>query len=222
MVAHNCHGKTKNLTAKTKYHTAKLKTSRQKQNTSQQNQILHSRNQISHGKSKYSRQKPKLFWFCCEVFGFAVRFLVLQWGILFSARFLVLPWGILFLPWGFWFCRDSCGPPYCKILRFPIRVIYPWKVLSQIVLKNYPRVGRRKSWQLENVEFEKRAITTLMTHWCGISISRGDSWPIAVQWFLCICDWWPSRCEAVVFTGNLSQHNPILPASWHQVLVFPF
>ena len=33
-----------------------------------------------------------LFCFCCEVFGFAVRF--------------------LFLPWRFWFCRDSCGPPY--------------------------------------------------------------------------------------------------------------
>ena len=31
------------------------------------------------------------------------------------------------------------------------------------------------SWQLENVEFEKRAITTLVTHWCGINISRGDS-----------------------------------------------
>ena len=29
MVAHNCHGKTKNLTAKTKYLTAKPKTSRQ-------------------------------------------------------------------------------------------------------------------------------------------------------------------------------------------------
>ena len=38
-------------------------------------------------------------WFCREVFVFAVRF-------------SVLPWGILFLPWGFWFCRDSCGPPY--------------------------------------------------------------------------------------------------------------
>ena len=30
----------------------------------------------------------------------------------FAVRFLVLPWGILFLPWGFWFCCDSCGPPY--------------------------------------------------------------------------------------------------------------
>ena len=34
-------------------------------------------------------------------------YLVLPWGILF------LPWGIsVFLPWGFWFCCDSCGPPY--------------------------------------------------------------------------------------------------------------
>ena len=45
-VAHNCHGKNKNLTAKpktTKYLTAKANTSRQKQ--------------ILHGKSKNSRQK---------------------------------------------------------------------------------------------------------------------------------------------------------------------
>ena len=41
MVAYNCHGKTKNLTAKTKYVTAKPKTSRQKQNTSRQNQKPH-------------------------------------------------------------------------------------------------------------------------------------------------------------------------------------
>ena len=32
MVAHNCHGKTKNVTAKTKYLTAKPNTSQQKQN----------------------------------------------------------------------------------------------------------------------------------------------------------------------------------------------
>ena len=69
------HDKTKNL-------TTKPNTSQQKPNTPRQKQIPTAR--------------PKLFCFCCEVFGFAVRF-------------LVLPWGILFLPWGFWFCRDSCG-----------------------------------------------------------------------------------------------------------------
>ena len=66
------HDKTKNLTAKPK--------------TSRQNQILHSsKNQIPHGKSKYPRQNqsyfafavkylvlPEGFWFCLEVFGFAV------------------------------------------------------------------------------------------------------------------------------------------------------
>ena len=61
-VAHNCHGKTKNLTAKTKYLTAKPNTSEQKPNTSRQKQIL--------------TAKPKLFCFCCEVFGFAVRYFV--------------------------------------------------------------------------------------------------------------------------------------------------
>ena len=65
MVAHNCHGKTKNLTAKTKRHsktknltaktkylTAKPKTSRQKQNTLRQNQK-------PQGKTKYFTAKTK-------------------------------------------------------------------------------------------------------------------------------------------------------------------
>ena len=56
-VAHNCHGKTKNVTAKTKYLTTKPKpslqnTSQQKPNTSRQKQI--------------PVAKPKLFCFCCE------------------------------------------------------------------------------------------------------------------------------------------------------------
>ena len=122
MVAHNCHGKTKNLSAKTK--------------TSRQNQQPNSENKIPHGKTKNITAKPnswpntsqqkqnsfgfavgicfcrEVFGFCCEVFGFAVRSLVLSWGFCFcrevfgfAVRFLFLPWGILFLPWGFWFCQ---------------------------------------------------------------------------------------------------------------------
>ena len=122
-VAHNCHSKTKNLTAKTKHLTAKPKTSRQKQNTSRQNQNPHGKTKdltakpnTSQQKPNTSRQKqiptakPKLFYFCCEEFGFAVMFLVLPWGILF------LPWGFcgfavrfLVLPWRFWFCREVFG-----------------------------------------------------------------------------------------------------------------
>ena len=71
------HDKTKNLTAKTKYLTAKPKTSRQ-------NQILHSKNKIA----------LVLPW----VFAFAVRYLV------FAVKYLVLPWGILFQ-----FCREAFG-----------------------------------------------------------------------------------------------------------------
>ena len=62
MVAHNCHGKTKNLTAKTKYLTAKPNTSQQKQN--------------SFGFAVVICFCREVFGFCCEVFGFAVRVLV--------------------------------------------------------------------------------------------------------------------------------------------------
>ena len=77
--------------------TAKPKTSRQKQNTSWQNQKPHGKNKIPHGKTKNLTAKPntsqqkqnsfgfavgiwfyrEVFGFCCEVFGFAVRSLVL-------------------------------------------------------------------------------------------------------------------------------------------------
>ena len=58
-------GKNENLTAKPKTLTAKSKTSQQTPNTSRQKQI--------------PTAKPKLFCFCCEVFGFAVRYLVLAY-----------------------------------------------------------------------------------------------------------------------------------------------
>ena len=84
------HGKNKNV-------TAKPKTSRQKQNTSRQSQKPHGKNKIPHSKTKKLTAKPntsqreqnsfgfavgicfcrKVFGFCCEVFGFAVRSLVL-------------------------------------------------------------------------------------------------------------------------------------------------
>ena len=85
------HGKTENLTAKTK-------TSRQKQNTSPKNQNSHGKTNdlmakpnTSQQKPNTSRQnqiptaKPKLFCFCREVFGFAVRCFVI------AVRFLFLP-----------------------------------------------------------------------------------------------------------------------------------
>ena len=116
------------------------KTSRQKQNTSRQNQKPHGKTKdltakpnTSQQKPNTSRQKqiptakPKLFCFWCEVFGFAVRFLVLLWGILF------LPWGFwffrevfCFLPWGFWFCRD--------VFVFAVRLlVLPWQLWATIV-----------------------------------------------------------------------------------------
>ena len=124
----HCHGKTKKLTAKTK--------------TSRQNQILHS-------ESKIALVLPWVFafavrylvfavkylvlpwglWFCHQVFGFvmryfvfAVRFLVLLWGFCYWREVFGLPWswGILFLPWGFWFSREVFC--FCReVFGFAIR-----------------------------------------------------------------------------------------------------
>ena len=58
MVAHNCHGKTENLTAKTK--------------TSRQNQKPHGKNKIPHGKTKNLTAKPNTSQQKQNSFGFAV------------------------------------------------------------------------------------------------------------------------------------------------------
>ena len=91
-VAHNCHGKTKNLTAKTKYLTAKPKTSRQKQSYF----VFAVRFLVWPWGILFL---PCGFWFCREVFCFCRE--VFGFAVMF-----------LFLPWSFWFCRASCGPPY--------------------------------------------------------------------------------------------------------------
>ena len=87
MVAHNCHGKNKNLTAITKYLTAKSNTTRQKQN--------------SFGFAVGICFCREVFGFCCEVFGFAVGSFTLWFCrevfgfvvryFVFAVRFLFLP-----------------------------------------------------------------------------------------------------------------------------------
>ena len=102
MVAHNCHGKTKNLTAKTKTSRQNQKPHRQKQNTSQQNQILHSKSKIALGLPwVFAFAMRYLFFavgicFCHEVFVFAVRF----FG--FAVRYFVFAMTFLVLPWQLW------------------------------------------------------------------------------------------------------------------------
>ena len=88
-VAHNCHGKTKNL-------TAKPKTSRQNQNTPRQNQKPHGKTKYFTAKTKYptakanahGKTKAILLTLNRGVFGFAVRYFV-------------------FAVWFHWFCRDT-------------------------------------------------------------------------------------------------------------------
>ena len=65
MVAHNCHGKTKNLTAKTKYLTAKPKTS-----------------------NSFGFAARYIYCLCREVLGFVVRYVRY---FVFAVRFSVLP-----------------------------------------------------------------------------------------------------------------------------------
>ena len=96
MVAHNCHSKTKNLTAKTKHH-GKTKNLTAKPKTSRQNQKPQGKNKIPYGKTKNLKAKPntsqrkqnscgvamgicfcrEVVGFYCEVFGFTMRSLVL-------------------------------------------------------------------------------------------------------------------------------------------------
>ena len=87
-VAHRCHGKNKNITAKPKTSRknqkphGKNKNLTAKPKTSRQNQMLQGKNQIPWNTSRQKQiltAKPKLFCFCCEVFGFAVRANIDTW-----------------------------------------------------------------------------------------------------------------------------------------------
>ena len=79
-------------------------------------------------------------WFCREVFGFTVTFLVLSWGILFlswgfcccreifgfAVRFLFLPWGFRFCREVFCFCREVFGFAV-RYFVFAVRfLVLPW------------------------------------------------------------------------------------------------
>ena len=115
MVAHNCQGKTKNLTAKAKYLTPKPKTSRQKQNTSRQNQKLHGKNKNITAIPKTSRQKQNTSRQNQILHSKSKIALVLPWVLL-------LPWGICFLLWSIWFCRE--------VFIFAVRFsVLPWGIL---------------------------------------------------------------------------------------------
>ena len=138
------HGKNKNI-------MAKPKTSRQKQNTSWQNQKPHGKNKIPHSKTKNLTAKPntsqrkqnsfgfamgicfyrKVFGFCCEVFGFAMRSLGLPWGFWFCREVFCFCCGVfgfavrfLFLTWGFRFCHDHEVFCFCReVFGFAVIVV---------------------------------------------------------------------------------------------------
>ena len=80
-------------------------------------------------KTKTARQKqiptakPKPFCFCCEVFGFALRYC------------------FFFLPWGFWFCRDSCGPPYLSWI-YGLRKQFKHIFLFPVYMRGEGRRGK--------------------------------------------------------------------------------
>ena len=125
MVAHNCHGKTKNLTAKTKYLTAKPKTSRQ--------------NEILHSKSKIALVLPWVFAFAVRYLGFAVNYLVLPRGLWFCCegfvvRYFVFAVSFLVLPWGFCFCGEVFGFAvryFVFVVRF---LVLPWQLWATVLV----------------------------------------------------------------------------------------
>ena len=115
MVAHNCHGKTKNLTAKTK-------TSRQKQKPHGKNKNITAKPKTSQAKTKYLTAKPNTSQQKQNSFGFAV-------GICFCYEVFVFCCGYLLLSWGFCFCREVfwfCCEVFCfchDVFGFAVTVV---------------------------------------------------------------------------------------------------
>ena len=133
MVAHNCHGKNKNI-------MAKPKTSRQKQNTSWQNQVLHS-------KSKIALVLLWVFAFAVGYLVFAVRSLVLLWGFWFCCEVFCFCREVfvkfLFLAWGCWFCREV----FCicrEVFGFVVTVLgHHIETLKLVIVNLYSLLSHR-------------------------------------------------------------------------------
>ena len=161
-MAHNCHGKTKNI-------TAKPKTSRQKQNTTRQNQKPQCKNKIPHGKTKNLTEKPNTsqqkqnsfgfavgICFCREVFGlfgFAMRSLVLPCHEVFGfvVRYFVFAVRFLVLPWGFCFRREVFGFVFFFVFCF----LFFFLFLPSLSIRRFwgkrgeMEAKKRESWRRE-------------------------------------------------------------------------
>ena len=112
MVAHNCHDKTKNLTAKTKI--------------SRQNQKRHGKNKIPHGKTKNLTAKTKTSRQNQILHSKSKIALVVLWLFAFAVRYLVFALKYLVLPWGLWFCRQVFGF-VVRYFVFAVRfLVVPW------------------------------------------------------------------------------------------------
>ena len=112
-MAHNCHGKSINLTAKRITSRQKEKDSRQKEKDSKQKENL---TEKTHGKIfLMPRGHFNSYFFCREVvvilfavslFLFAVWFFFLPWGFSFCREVILFAARLFFLPWAFSFCRE--------------------------------------------------------------------------------------------------------------------
>ena len=128
------HGRNKNI-------TAKPKTSRQKQNTSRQNQNPHGKNKIPYGKTKtltvktkYLTAKPKTSWQNQILRSKSKIALVLLWVIFaFAVRNLVFAVKYLVLPWGLWFRREVFGFVMRYIFVFAVRfLVLLWQLWATV------------------------------------------------------------------------------------------
>ena len=147
------HGKTKNLTAKTKYLTAKPKISRQ-------NQILHSKNKIA-------LVLPWVFAFAVRYLVFAVKYLVLPWGLWFChqvfgfvMRYFVFAVRFLVLLWQLWATVDPPLPPPARyleesnfqnrstvlyVINFTFHLLLAYIVLWYRKIKNWRKTLNKKN-----------------------------------------------------------------------------
>ena len=121
------HGKTKNLTAKTKYLMAKPKP--------------HGKNKIPYGKTKtltvktkYLTAKPKTSWQNQILRSKSKIALVLLWVIFaFAVRNLVFAVKYLVLPWGLWFRREVFGFVMRYIFVFAVRfLVLLWQLWATV------------------------------------------------------------------------------------------
>ena len=118
----------------------------------------------------FCREILPLLWsicFCCEVFAFAVKYLLLSWGICFCREVFAFAVKYLLLSWGICFCRE--------VFAFAVRVlVLPWQFWAIVGVSNLTKSNHLNLPKMSSI-FPKYSLVGEFSWHPWISVVRAKS-----------------------------------------------